>query len=355
MTGAYDNLDDECNDFLSALAPDPLPDDERLITAGFVGDPNADAAHAWRPRPWRPGDELPFHPRANVYISVASFGRGPDGGFRRKNDCFAAGRAIMVDDVGAGAGSKVPYATMAGALPPTAVVETSRGNHQWWYMLSTPERDAAKFGAVIAAFIQGKLLGHDPGMGGIARVGRVPGFTNGKAGRDGWRVRLRELRPEARYTLDELVKAFGLTVAPPRRREAVLFVPEVARERVNAFKTVWRWMAQRGMLKQVTRDSAGWHIAPPDAGGWIQARCPWAANHTSGADTGAALRQPAIENGFYGAWHCCHGSCSGRGFRHLTEWIAEVSAEELAATNDAAQPWEATSTTNTSHEVKQDE
>lgn len=345
MSGVYDPAE-EASAFLSALARKALPDDERLITAGFVGDPNADMAHAWRPRPWRPGDALRFHPLANVYVSISSFGRAPDGGFRRKNDCFKAGHAIMVDDVGVGFGSKISYETMAGAPPPTAVVETSSGNFQWWYMLTEPERDVARFGGVIDAFISCKLLGHDPGMGGAARVGRVPGFTNGKARHNGWRVRLQELRPEARYTLDELVKAFGLKVAQPRPRASMRLLPESARERPEAFLTTWRWLRARGMLKEPLR---------PDAHGWWQITCPWVSEHTGRADNGAALREPAPENAYWGGFRCFHSGCAGRGLRQLTDWINDLAAEELSTANDAALPWEATSTSNTLQEVKQDE
>ena len=84
---------------MNALAAD-LPAAERLITCGFVGDPNSVGPSAWRPRPWAPDRELIFSPQANAYVTVASFGRAADGSYRRRNECFAAGRAFMVDDVG---------------------------------------------------------------------------------------------------------------------------------------------------------------------------------------------------------------------------------------------------------------
>lgn len=302
--------------FLAALGAD-LPEEERLILCGFVGDPDSVGLTAWRPRPWRLGRDIPFSDKANAYVTVSSFGRAGDGSFRRRSETFAAGRALMVDDVG----TKVDRAVVAH-VPPTIVVETSKGNEQWWYLLAEPERDAARFDGVIRAFIAGKLLGADPGMAGIARVGRVPGFINGKAKHNGWRCRtLADGGP--RYTVEALLAAFELKIQGRQVRREKLPTEE-AIERNRNYATVYKWLDQRNMLKR----------AEPDLSGWTEMRCPWVEDHTGGADTGAAIREPSPENDFYGAFRCHHGHCADKGWADLTDWVTELSVEEL---NNAAE------------------
>lgn len=291
-----------------------MPEDERLIVCGFRGDPNEAPTNAWKPRPWRPGTELPFGSKHNAYVTVASFGRAPDSGFRRRKDTFKAGRALMVDDIG----TKVDAAAMNG-IEPTFIIETSPANFQWFLLLKEPERDPERFDAFIRAFIDGRLLGADPGMSGITRVGRLPGFTNGKPQHDGWIARLTHSNPSRRFTLPELLKKFELKLAgvrsPPK------FIPnDVSRARIKMFVNVEKFLARRKMFKRNT----------PDPSGWREIHCPWKDEHTKAADTGAAIREPRPENQFYGAFRCHHGSHIDKHWKDLTDWIADLAAEEVA-------------------------
>ena len=303
------------DDFLSALA-EGLPEDERMLLCGFGGDPLVAGPRAWRPRPWRPGRAIDLPATWNVYVTVGAFGRAGDGSFRRRTETFAAGRALMVDDVG----TKVARSTVAG-VPPTARIETSPGNEQWWYLLAPPERDAATFDGVIRAFIAGRLLGADPGMSGVTRVGRVPGFHNGKALYGGWQCVMHELN-DRRYATEELLARFGLQIRG-RRVERAHLPTEEALQRNQMFAAAFRWLDLHNMLKR----------HEPDPSGWIEAVCPWIDEHTGRANSGFAIREPAPENGYFGAARCHHGHCADKGWAELTEWIAERAAEELESAN----------------------
>lgn len=298
--------------FINALARG-LDDEERLILCAFTGDPATAGVSAWRPRPWRPGRPIDLLPGANAYCTVSAFGRAADNSFRRRAETFRGGLALMVDDVG----TKVPRDVVASA-PPSARIETSPGNEQWWYFLEAPERDPARFDAIIRAFIRGKLLGADPGMSGVTRVGRLPAHRNGKPHHRGWICRLHELHPDHRWSVESLLAAFGLELLGRREPRARLLTEE-ALERNRAFGVVYAWLQERRMLKR----------PGPDLSGWTEMHCPWVDEHTGRADTGAAIRDPAAENEFYGAFRCHHGHCADRGWADLTEWVAERSAEEL--------------------------
>lgn len=297
--------------FLTDLARG-LHDDERLILCGFPGDPYDAHASAWRPRPWAPGRDIPFGPLDNAYVTVGAFTRAADGTYRRRTETFTAGLALMVDDVG----TKVSRETVAD-MPPTWKIETSPGNEQWWYFLSSPERDMGRFDGLIRAFIHGKLLGADPGMSGVTRVGRLPGHLNGKKAYGGWTTRITATTGR-RWTPQELLDGFGLQIRGQRvMREKLL--TEEALERNRMFMNAYKWLDQRNMLKR----------HEPDPSGWTEMSCPWRDSHTNRVDNGAAIREPALENDYFGAFRCHHGHCIEKGWADLTDWISEESAEEL--------------------------
>jgi hypothetical protein len=301
--------------FLKTLAQG-LGSEERLIICGFKGDPQEAPSNAWRPRPWKPGMVVPFNERHNAYVAVSSFVRDHDGRWNRRGDFFSAGLSLMIDDVGTSESSKVHPSKVKGHEP-TACIETSHKNFQLWYCLKVPERNQARFGAVIRAFISGQLLGADPGMAGVNRVGRIPGFVNAKPKHNGWVTKLTHLNPKRRFSIDDLCTMFDLTltVPPPLR-----VVPnETAERNIETYKRFVSFLRRRGMLKRGANPS-----------GWTPVHCPWSAGHTNGADNGAAIREPRPENNYVGAYHCCHGSCAGRGWKDLTDWIVERFEEELS-------------------------
>lgn len=311
----------QTTEFLSALAHG-LSAEHRFIVCGFGGDPGVADPGAWKPRPWIDGRDLVadcgLGSKWNAYITVASFGRAEDRTFRRRASTFAAAHSIMVDDVG----TKVDPAIVAD-VPPTAIVETSPGNHQYWYMFREPELDAARFDGLIRAFIHGKLLGADPGMAGITRVGRVPGFYNCKKKYEGgFLVNTKLLQPDVRYSIDEMLAAFDLKINGTREIRPRL-ASEDAIERNRMFLTYYHFLHQRGMLKR----------AEPDRSGWIEVTCPWIDSHTGGVDNGAAIREPAEENGYYGAFRCHHGHCIEKGWADMSDWINELAVEELDTAN----------------------
>lgn len=314
-------MNEAAEKFLRALGAG-LGSEERLILCAFPGDPGEAPPHAWRPRPWHPefGTRHKFPSSWNGYVTVGTFGQSEDGTFRRRAAYCRGGLALMVDDVG----TKVPRETVS-VLVPSARIETSPGNEQWWYFLSEPERDPVRFDALIRAFIDKQLLGNDPGMAGVTRVGRMPGFQNLKPEYGGWEVKLLELS-ERRFTVKELLAEFDLELLgrrepPPWQRRVSLAQFD---ERVAAYDAVEEFLRQSGMLK---KDEA-------DPSGWTDITCPWVDGHTNAIDNGAAVREPYEENQYYGSFRCHHGSCIDRGWRHLTEWVAEEAEARMGDINE---------------------
>ena len=298
----------------------------RVIFCQFRGDPNADDPTKWRAHVLNYPEAV--DEKANVYLCVSAMKAGDDGKFRRKKANFAGGLLLMIDDLGTGPGSKFPL-SLLDAAPPTALIETSPDNFQAVYVFEQRVTDADEFNSLIKAFIAQKFLdGKDPGMAGINRVFRPPVGINGKPKYGGnFTVRLREWHPERRFTVASLCEAFGLKLEPPgvRRRR---IPPEGVEESVAAFKATLAELRECGMVK---RDD-------PSADLWLSIVCPWVAEHTGSADNGAALRLPHDDNGYNGGFKCHHGACAEKGWRDVTDWLADEHEHVLDSINAAAEP-----------------
>lgn len=301
-----------------------VPDDARIMLCQFRGDPNSDIYGKWRASVLRNPEWI--DEGANVYLCVSAMRRNSRGEFRRRKENFAGGLLLMIDDIGTGPGAKFPRSVIE-PLAPTAMVETSPDNFQAFYFFDRLVDDLPKFDALIRAFIERQFLGQDTGQAGVNRVFRPPAGVNGKPKYGGWTVRLTEWHPERRYSVEEIARAFGLDLVPARarpRHEGTIAATKP--DRIRAFVNVRTTLRAAGMLKR----------EEPDYSGWIPVRCPWTAEHTGGADNGAAIRLPEPENDWHGAFRCHHGHCDGRGWRDLTDWLAGELEELLAAINSRA-------------------
>lgn len=310
-----------------------VPEDARIMSCQFRGDPNSDIYGKWRARVLRRAnmvDDL-----ANVYLCVSAMRQNSRGEWRRRKENFAGGLLLMIDDLGKGEGSKFPL-SLIDALQPTCLVETSPENFQATYFFDHLCQDIEKFDALIRAFIEKQFLGSDTGQAGVNRVFRPPAGINGKEkyrqdtwdqpGRAPllWRVIGHNWHPECRYSIEDIAKAFKLKLQqrrPMPRHTGTM--NSFKAERIRAFIDVQAALRSAHMIKR----------EEPDYSGWMQVYCPWTEEHTGAADTGAAVRVPAEENEWGGAFRCHHGHCEERGWRDLTDWIAKHAATLLEEIN----------------------
>jgi RepB DNA-primase N-terminal domain len=322
----------EIEDFANALALF-VPPQARLMMCSFAGDPNESFQGKWRARPYR--YEL-LEPRHNLYFCVSAMKQNDRGEYRRRKENFCGGLCLMVDDIGYGKSAKFGFDKLKG-MAPTALVETSPGNFQGIYMFDKLETDMTRMELLINGFIEIALKKADPGMAGVNRVFRPPYGINGKPayrdrgnlGNGCYQVGLREADYTRRYPLEALARHFGVSLAESRR----YFPKELPEDesitmRLEAFRSVRENLMSCGMIKD----------RRPDLSGWMNIRCPWTDKHSGGADNGASIRVPSRENDFYGGFRCHHGHCQGKGWRDLTEWVAEADADILNSVN--ASGWE---------------
>lgn len=297
-----------------------VPCDLRILRAQFRGDPAIDAN--WWAKPLA-HNAAAIDDGANVYFTVAAFRKDSTSRYRRRKVQFGGGILLMIDDLGSGPGAKFPLSKI-DELPPTALIETSPDNFQAIYMFGRLVTDQAQFNALIDAFVRKKFLDQDTGMKGVTRVFRPPIGINGKPKYGGdWRVRLAEWAPHYRYSVGEIVDAFGLElrVEPPRRRRNIR--RNVAGVRIVAFELVEQELHRLGMVRGKAL-----------RGDWLDIYCPWEHEHSDGNRTGAAIVVPNPANHWYGGFRCHHGHGDRKyTWGDLTDWLADEHAEVLAQIN----------------------
>lgn len=303
-------------EFVAAVVGD-VADSARAAVCSIAGDPT-DAG--WLAQAADDVDRQ-CQPGRNNYLNCSSFTSNDEGAVRAKLDRFSALHFIMLDDVG----TKVDEAKFDGFIP-TWRIETSPGNFQLGIKLSEPIRDRAKGERLLNAVMAAGLS--DEGAKGLARWARLPNAINGKEkhqDEDGlpFPCRLDAWNPAVAYSIDELVEALSLDMAPPlppsapaqrrtaspARRGDDVFTP---RPLENPVLTA---LKEKGLYKREIE--AGKH----------DITCPWVDEHTDALDGGTAYFEPSADYPT-GGFKCQH---SHGDRHHIGDLLREFDIEPGAA------------------------
>ncbi|MDC0148875.1 RepB family DNA primase [Rhodospirillales bacterium] len=250
---------------------------------------------------------------ANAFYVVSSFKPNGEGQVRRSKNNFAAAHVLTLDDIGDGPSAKISWDKIK--LPPSFVIETSPDNAQPGYILSKPETDADLFNRVVDALIhQGLAADADPGMKGVTRYVRMPVGINNKTKYDPpHRHVLKEWRPERRYTLQDIIDAYGLVLAPP--------APE------RSYNSVTIDVADDPYVKVLSDLHlilTGEIKDKGDGRKFIDILCPFHEEHTDRVDVGTA---------YYigGGLKCWHGHCENRTFTDVRTRLRDKYEVDIRA------------------------
>lgn len=250
----------------------------------------------------------------NTFYCVSSFKVGQDGQVHRRVGNYVATHATVMDDIGSGPSAKISWDRVA--LAPSFVIETSPGNCQVGYILDRPEHDADKVDRVVDALVeQGLASPVDPGMKGRTRYVRMPvGVNNKTKYQTPHRHVVRLWEPERRYSLEEIIKGYGL---------------KLLRRRSTSYRDRIPVEASSDPFLKVFED-LGWVLTGELRGSdlnMIDVLCPWHEEHTDRVDQGAAY---FIGGGF----KCFHGHCIERTFKNVKEKLAkDYDVDVIALTN----------------------
>jgi hypothetical protein len=280
-----------------------IPDGALLWGTSFTQPPDKAPPGVWKGGPFKSrsltGKSNYTHGDANTFYVVSTFLPDIDGQVSRSKSKFAAAHVITLDDIGSGPSAKIPWERIK--LPGSVVIETSPGNCQVVYILLVPVTDADLFNRVVDALIhQGLASENDPGMKGVTRYVRLPVGTNNKTKYDPpHRHVLKEWNPDRRYSLEEIIDAYGLVLAPPttERDFATVKIDIADDPYVKVFGDL-------GLI--LTGEIRG------ENGNMLDILCPFHAEHTDRVDEGAVYF-------LGGGFNCFHGHCVDRTFRDVKE------------------------------------
>ena len=271
---------------------------------------------------WRPEKQ-----RQAWYLSCATV----DGTMNDKGTALKRGRAnikrvhfMMLDDIGGADQSK---ASNVPPVEPTAKLVSSEDangvdNMQWFWAIK-PTDDLPRFEAFVDWCTENGY--GDPGATGAYRIARLPGSCNLKEGRDNYKSVVTDWHPERVWTLDALALAFGCTDLDQRTA-----VKRQGKKGVRASTGIALTSPLQNIDPMFDWLLANGHVVSDDGGDFAIVRCPWANEHTDGAETASYSplnRGPGFE--FNRSWSCFHDHCRGRNTDDFLAWAAEQGGPEV--------------------------
>jgi hypothetical protein len=309
-------------EFIAAVFP-LLPDGAYAAVCSKGGDPSAGGWPASRAE--KVADTLSAE--NNNYVNCASFYPSDDGSLKARKGRFSACHFLMLDDIG----TKVPPARVEG-LELSWLIETSPGNHQGGIILAEPLTDGALAVRLLNALIDANLC--DAGATGpLSRWARLPTAINGKPkyadeASGSFRCRMREWRPNKRYTPHEIVDRLQLELAPAGRPKKT--ADPSARSR-NASRGIDNHADDVLIPKAeenpvvVALKARGLYKTPLGSGKHDMT-CPWVQEHSDKLDTGAAYFEP--DELYPVGGFCCQRSHRDKyRIRALLEFLGVRNAE----------------------------
>ena len=253
-----------------------------------------------------------------LYYNVSTV-RAPDDDSeywrRRKEDCLFS-YVLVLDDVGTKA--EVP------PVAPSYKLESSAGNFQWGYLID-PTDKLERYEAIVDAVAE---LGFaDKGAGGYNRLMRIPGSVNTKPGRDAFVSTITEWNPDRSWALDDLATELGVDLQNLRVRPAAS---------VSAIGSVVSNPIADPLLDWLNDNG---HVVNDNGGQWVDIRCPWGDQHTTGQDTAGYSPLGRGDDGWEErrGFKCLHEHCRNRAFGDLRDWAVDIGAP--AAEGHDPLPW----------------
>ena len=276
---------EQLSTFLYTVFFEPDPDEVILLTTHWDDG-------KWTNQAALPRTVAKMEPGTRATYFCVSTVCQSDTYLRRRHQDLKVAYCVVLDDV----------MTKASVPPvaPTWILESSEGNYQYGYCIDplplTPSNVAYYEGCVRALAQAGYS---DSGAGGTYRVMRVPGSLH----KTGFVARITEWSPERSWDLADLMAEMGVEPLRMRvkapRKVGVVHLADVS-------DPVYTWLEAQGLV--LGADSP-----------WVMVPCPWAAEHTDGADW--ASFSPAWYGDRGRGFNCFHGHCENRSLVDFLRWV----------------------------------
>lgn len=324
---------DKINDFLDAVFHTPLEDDEHILT--------------WSVSPTRPPaypmDDLKLIKKLDttrkakaLYFATATCKREDDGKLYHRKKLFKTLRVVVLDDIG----TKVDINKIPTDFPPSYIIESSKGNYQYGYVLDEPIKDLPAAEALIQLVYESGYS--DEGGKTPVKLVRLPEGVNGKKGEKGSFVSDLKSLTDVTYSPQEILDALKLNV---KWSEVLTDADGVTKRRASKSLGTTPWadvtpqaQAMNGFIDPVLE----WlyetdQVSLDSCGDWVEIKCPWGDKHTSGSSTAGYAPLGRGDDVNTRGFKCFHEHCTSQNTTDFLKYVAGASGIQAGVRDPAAQ------------------
>ena len=273
---------------------------------------------------------------SKLYYGTSTTASDADGNLRNRKVLFKQFYVLVLDDIG----TKVPVDKIPTGFKPTYIIETSKGNYQYGYVLDEPLDVLEQAEALVQLVYDGGFS--DAGGKMATKLVRLPAGVNGKKG-DGqnFPVKLVYMDENELWSPAEILDALDLGVTWP---DVVADTEKVMKQRKVGKANLTPWSALKPELPSLDGsidEVAEWLYASKrvkqETPEWLTIECPWSDTHTDGNDTASyspmGWGQPPYKSSRI--FHCFHEHCRGRKSHEFLKYVAELGGPAMPVSDQA--------------------
>ena len=324
---------DKVEGFLDTVFHTGLEDDEHLLT--WVVDPRSRPAYPKSENDMYALMDKTKHQKA-LYFGTATFTPcAKDGKLYNRQENFRSLRLVVLDDIG----TKVAVDKIPKDFKPSYILESSKGNFQYGYVLTEPVTDVDAAGALIELIYESEFS--DEGGKMPNKIVRLPEGVNGKKGeKEGFICNLHEIN-NTTYTPQEIIDSLSLAANWDTILEDAA---ESIKRRgsVNTGATPWASTQPKApSLNGIVDPVLEWLyeedlVGVDNGGAFVDIKCPWSDAHSDGNPTAGYMPLGRGDNPNMRGFHCFHDSCASNKTPEFLKYIAAAAGIEAAQSDPAA-------------------
>jgi len=247
---------------------------------------------------------------------------------------FSRLHVVVLDDIG----TKVDPKSLPDDLEPTYIMESSKGNFQWGFVLEEPVDLLPAAEALIQLVYESGYS--DEGGKMPTKLVRLPEGVNGKKGDKMGFVSKLHTMDGPYWEPQQLLDALGVAV---KWADVIEDAEAVMRKRSTEKLGTGVWSPVKSIspsLDGIIDPVLEWlyenDMVVNESGEWVTIRCPWGDLHSSGADTAGYKPVGRGNDTTRRGYHCFHDSCASRNTLDFLNFVAVNGGPEASFIDHAA-------------------
>lgn len=274
-------------------------------------------------------------PLALYYGTATCVEDQTDGRIYNRKNLFKQLHVVVLDDIG----TKVDIDSLPDDLEPTYIIESSKGNFQYGFVLEEPVTLLPAAEALVQLVYESGYS--DEGGKMPNKLVRLPEGVNGKKGEKmGFISNVHKLDGPY-WSPQALLDALGVAV---QWTDVIEDAEAVMKKRSTERLGTGVWSPVKSIsptLDGVIDPVLEWlyeeNLVVDESGDWVTIRCPWGHDHTSGADTAGYKPIGRGDETTRRGFHCFHDSCATHKTPDFLNFVATNDGPEAGVVDHAAQ------------------